>query len=204
MNGEMGEMRATNEWLTIFPFYFYLQRKRGSMPPESCCCYCSCGGKVQNKVLEARYGLGPFHNYCRKWKSRNITFNDLWPQRSFEVTFEVIYLWKHQIRGLRARYGHGPLHNNWPWRSFEVIFEVIQEYHLSRCRSQRNFFPCYHGLIKSENESIACCCSKMVKIPSRFLFQTISLDRCHSGQTDETKSPKLSPSKTFPNGHFDI
>ena len=35
------------------------------------------GKKVQNRVLEARYGLGPLHNYCMECKKKVILFNDL-------------------------------------------------------------------------------------------------------------------------------
>ena len=65
---------------------FYLQRQRRSMPDNSCCYCCCCGEKVQNRGLEARYRHRPLHNYCRECKIKVILFNDLWPQRSFEVT----------------------------------------------------------------------------------------------------------------------
>ena len=59
------------------------------MPAKSCCC---CGGKVQNRGLEARYGHGPLHNYCRSLRVATSTAAVLGEISSLVVIWRFISL----------------------------------------------------------------------------------------------------------------
>ena len=100
---------------------------------------CSCGERVQNRGLEARYGHGPLHNYCWEYKKKVILFNDLWPWRSFEVTVRS-FSFKSIIKYTVSILDYNVSNYCLTLKTTFIDLEVIQGHHLNCCRSGRNFF----------------------------------------------------------------